>query len=231
MRFLPAILLCALASLAQAPPNNNGQMTRLQIESGVLYTRSGIPIHLSRANARIAPGMHATGSDGRESKNGNDNKIVFLDSGRVGLTNDSLTKLMQSKVEGKGIDDLKVTTENGEIKITGKIKKVVSMPVVLEGPMVATSDGKIELQARKMKAAMLPQSLTDALGMNVKHVVGDKAKGVHAEGNNALIFDPDELWGLPIHGFVTRVLVQRDGLLLIFGAQPRSGGHQVASAR
>jgi hypothetical protein len=206
-------------------------MTRLQIESGMLYTRSGIPIHLSHANARIAPGMHATGSNGHDQKNGNDNKIVFLDSGRVGLTNASLTKLMQSKVQGKGIDDLKVTTENGQIKITGKVKKVVSMPVVLEGPAVATSDGKIELRARKMKAAMLPQGLTEALGMNVKHVVGNKAKGVHAEGNDSLVFDPDELWGLPIHGFVTRVIVQTNGLLLVFGQQPRSASHQLASAK
>lgn len=231
MRFLVAILLCALASVAQSPPANNGQMTRLQIESGMLYTRSGIPIHLSHASARIAPGMHATGSDGHDHKNENDNKIVFLDSGRVELTNDSMTKLMQSKVHGKGIDDLKVTTENGEIKITGKVKKVVTMSVVLEGPAVATGDGKIELRARKMKAAIFPKSLADALGMNIKHVVGDKAKGVHAEDNDSLIFEPDELWGLPIHGFVTRVIVQANGLLLVFGPQPRPGGHQLASAK
>lgn len=230
MRFLTAVLFCALVSVAQSPSANNGQMTRLQIESGMLYTRSGIPIHLSHAQARIAPGMRATGSDGHQKQNGNDNKIVFLDSGRVGLTNDSLTKLMQTKVQGKGIEDLKVTTEKGQIKITGKVKKVVALPVVLEGPAVATPDGKIELRARKMKAAMLPKGLTDALGMNVKHVVGDKAKGVHAEDDDSLVFDPDELWNLPIHGFVTRVIVQANGLLLIFGPPP-SGGHQLASAK
>ena len=230
MRSFVLVFLCAsLSAFGQSAPPGN--MTRLQIESGMLYTRSGIPIHLSHANARIAPGMRATASDGHESKNGNDNKIVFLDSGRVGLTNDSLTKLMQSKVQGKGIEDLKVTTENNQIKITGKMKKVISVPVMIEGPAVATSDGKIELHTRKMKAASLPKGLTDALGMNVKHVVGDKAKGVHAEDDDSLIFDPDELWGLPIHGFVTRVLVERNGLLLIFGPQPHQSGHQLASAK
>ncbi len=232
MRSFSFVLLCFCFSLSgfgqSAPPAN---MTRLQIEAGLLYPRSGIPIHLSHANARIAPGMHATGSNGHESKNGNDNKIVFLDSGRVGLTNDSLTKLMQTKVQGKGIDDLKVTTENGQIKISGKMKKVVAVPVMIEGPATATPDGKIELRTRKMKAAGLPQGITDALGMNVKHVVGDKAKGVHAESGDSLVFDPDELWGLPIHGFVTRVLVQRNGLLLIFGPQPRPSGHQLAASK
>ena len=231
MRLLVSLLLCGFVGAAAQSPNDAAQMTRLLIESGMLYTRSGIPIHLSHAKARIAPGMHATGSDGHEKKNGNDNKIVFLDSGRVALTNDSLTKLMQNKVQGKGIEDLKVTTENGQVKITGKMKKVVAVPLMIEGPATATPDGKIELHTRKMKAAGLPKGITDALGMNVKHVVGDKAKGVHAESDDSLIFDPDELWGLPIHGFVTRVLVERDGLLLIFGSQRGASGHQLASAK
>ncbi len=235
MRSCAFVFLCVFVTVfafgQSAPPGKDGAMTRLQIESGTLYTRSGIPIHLSHAIARIAPGMHATGSDGHESKNGDNNKIVFLDSGRVGLSNDSLTKLMQSKVGGNGIEDLKVTTENGQVKISGKMKKVVAVPVMLEGPATATPDGKIELHTRKMKAASLPKSITDALGMNVKHVVGDKAKGVHAEDDDSLIFDPDELWGLPIHGFVRRVLVERDGLLLIFGPQPRPSGHQLAASK
>ena len=205
-------------------------MTRLRIDSGMLYTRSGIPIHLSHANARIAPGLHATGSDGKKSQNDGDNKIVFLDSGQVGLSNDSLTKLMNSKIQGKGIDDLKVTTDNGKMKISGKMKKVVSVPVTIEGPASATPDGKIELLTRTEKAGFLPiKGLADALGMSINKVVGDKAKGVKADGDNAIIFDPDELWGLPVHGLVTRVVVQKNGILLIFGAPSHSSkGHLIA---
>ena len=233
MRVLTAIFLCAfLSAVAQSPSDNGGQMTRLRIDSGMLYTRSGIPIRLSHANARIAPGMHAVGSDGKTKSNNNDNKIVFLDSGSVGLTNDSLTKLMNQKIQNKGIDDLKLTTERGQIKISGKMKKAVSLPVTIEGPATATPDGKIELHTRTEKASFLPiKGLADALGMSVNKVVGNKNKGVKAGSDNSLIFDPDELWGLPIHGFVTRVIVQNNGLLLIFGAQPRSSGHQLASAK
>ena len=226
------MLLCAtLCGFAQAPPGN-APMTRLIINDGTLFTRSGIPMHLSHAIARIAPGMHATASDGHTSKNDHDNKIVFLDSGRVGLSNDSLTKLMNSKIQGKGIDDLKVTTEHGQMKISGKMKKIISVPVSIEGPATATPDGKIELRTRTEKAGFLPiKGLADALGMSVNKVVGNKAKGVKADGDNSIVFDPDELWNLPIHGTVTKVVVQRDGLLLIFGPLRRAPVGQIASSK
>ena len=232
MRLLFAILLSAGVSVfAQAPPGN-AAMTRLQINDGTLYTRSGVPLHLSHAIARIAPGMHATASNGKKSSNDGDNKIVFLDSGRVGLTNDALTKLMNIKIQGKGIEDLKVTTENGEVHISGKMKKVISLPITIEGPATATPDGKIELRTRKMKTAKLSiKGLADALGMNIQHIIGDKAKGVHAGTDDSIVFDPDELWNLPIHGTVTRVVVQSNGLLLIFGPLSHPATRQLASAK
>ena len=232
MRLFTTLFLCAAVSVfAQAPPNS-GHMTRLVIDSGVLYTRSGIPIRLSHANARIAPGMHATSSNGQTSSNANENKIVFLDSGRVILSDDSLTKLMNSKVQGKGIEDLKVTTADGQVKITGKMKKVVAVPITIQGPASVTQDGKIDLHTRTEKASFLPiKGLADALGMSVSKVVGNKAKGVKAEGDNDIIFDPDELWGIPIHGSVTRVQVEKDGLVLTFGSQPRAARTHMASAR
>jgi len=233
MRFLTFFLLCgSLFAFAQAPAGNNSSMTRLQINDGVLYTRSGIPMHLSHAVARIAPGLKAAGSANHDGNKKDDEKIVFLDSGRVGLSNDSLTKLMNSKIQGKGIEDLKVTTDNGQVKISGKMKKIISVPVTIEGPAVATPDGKIELRTKSMKTAKLPiKGLADALGMNVQHIVGDKAKGVRAERDDSIIFEPDELWNLPIHGTVTRVIVERDGLLLIFGPLSHPAAHQLASAR
>ena len=232
MRLVLILLLCASAVVRAQAPSGNVPMTRLQINDGVLYTRSGIPIHLSHAMARIAPGMHATASDGHTSKNDGDNKIVFLDSGRVGISNDSLTKLMNTKIQGKGIEDLKVTTDKGQVKISGKMKKVISLPVTIEGPCTATPDGKIELHTRKMKTGKLPiKGLADALGMNIQHVVGNKAKGVHAAADDSITFEPDELWNLPIHGTVTRVLVEKAGLVLIFGPLRRAPVGQIASSQ
>lgn len=199
-------------------------MTKLRIKSGTLYTKSGIPIQLTNANARIAGGLKPEVGD----KDGNKD-VVFLDQGVVTLSDDSLSKLLQSKVKDKGVEDLKVTTDKGQIKITGKMKKLISVPMTIEGPASATSDGKIELHTKEVKTAKLPiKGLADALGLNVSKVVGD-SKGVKSQGDT-IIFDPDELWGLPIHGFVTQVVVQQNGIVLHFGA-PERKNTRLASTR
>jgi len=218
------LVVSALAA-DNKPAASNGQMTRLRIQSGMLYTKSGIPIKLSHATARIANGMKGSGGPKKE-----DNDIVFLDSGLVSLSNDSLSKLLQSKVKDKGVEDLKVTTDKGQIKISGKMKKLIDVPMTIEGPTTATPDGKIELHTKTMKTARLPiKGLADALGMNVSDVVGN-SKGVRADGDT-IIFDPDELWGLPIHGFVTEVSVQANGIVLHFGASSQQRNTHVAAAK
>ncbi len=235
MRFFATLLVCAglgVFGFAADQPSNNGPMTRLRIDAGMLYTKSGIPIKLTHANARIRSGLKPAG-DGKQSGGASnpENDVVLLDSGVVSLSDDSLTKLLREKVKDKGIEDLKVTTDKGQIKITGKVKKLIAVPMTIEGPATATSDGKIEMRTKEMKTAKLPiKGLADALGMNVSHVVGD-SKGVKSEGDT-IIFDPDELWGLPIHGFVTHVSVVQNGIVLHFGAAPQpKKTTRVASAR
>lgn len=226
MRSLAAILTCALLCLPMWSADKPGSapMSRLHIESGVLYTKSGIPIKLAHANARIAGGLKPQVGD----KDGNKD-VVFLDEGVVTVSNDSLSRLLQSKLRGKGVEDLKVTTDKGQIKISGKMKKLIAVPMTIEGPATATADGKIELHTKEMKTAKLPiKGLADALGMNVSHVVGD-AKGVKSQGDT-IIFDPDELWGLPIHGFVTKVSVMQDGIVLHFGAPQQRKNTRLAEA-
>ena len=198
-------------------------MTRLIITSGTLYTRSGIPMHLSHAVARIARGLQPVAGDGKS--------VVFLDSGQVGLTNDSMGKLLNTKFKDGSVSDLSVKTHDNKIKISGKMKKVISLPVAIEGPLNVTPDGKLELRTTSMKTGKLPiKGLADALGMNVSHIVGSNAKGVSA-GGDTLIFDPDELWGLPVHGHLVRVLIQQNGLVLIFGSSAPAANQHLASAR
>jgi hypothetical protein len=233
MRSVTAILMCAALALPAyaADKPGNAPMTRLHIDSGTLYTKSGIPIKLTRADARIANGLKAAGGGNQKGGASNpDNDIVFLDTGIVSLSDDSLSKLLQSKVKDKGVEDLKVTTDKGQIKISGKMKKLIAVPMTIEGPATATPDGKIEMRTKEMKTAKLPiKGLADALGMNVSKVVGD-SKGVKSEGDT-IIFDPDELWGLPIHGFVTQVVVQQNGIVLHFGAPQRKNTRLAAAKR
>jgi hypothetical protein len=57
----------------------------------------------------------------------------------------------------------------------------------------------------------------------------DKGKGVQAS-KNSVTFDPDLMWGLPIHGRVVRAATTNKGLLLTFGPDTASSSKSGSAA-
>lgn len=221
MRFALITLLAFVSLSATAQQPAKKKPSRLYIAGGTLYTSSGVPIVLHGVDALISPGAKPDGNM--------DGKVVLIDRGTIGLTYDALTKLLNQKLQGGKIDDLKVTSEKGQIKINGKVHKVIPVPFEVKGPVTVTSDGKLDLHASTEKAAKLPISgIADALGLNMQKVVGDK-KGVNSHGQD-VVFDPDELWGLPIHSHVTAARVEAKELVLVVGKTDRKA-KKLASAR
>lgn len=213
------LVFVCLTAMSQQPAK---KPSRLHIAGGTLYTSSGVPILLHGVDALIAPGAKPDGNM--------DGKVVLIDRGTIGLTYDALTKLLNQKLQGGKIEDLKVSSDGSQIKINGKVHKGIPIPFEVKGPVTVTSDGKLDLHASTEKAAKLPISgIADALGLNMGKVVGDK-KGVKSQGQD-VVFDPDQLWGLPIHSHVTATRVEANELVLVVGtpARPRRG-KKVASA-
>ncbi len=197
----------------------------LRVDAGTLFTADGVPITLQHVNAKIVA-HHETGQnqacgDSADSAKDDQSKsqVVIIQTGNVVLSSDSLTKLLDKKVGEKGkLKDLKFSTDpkKNEVHISGKTKKVIDVPFDLTGPVRATPNGQIELQAKSVKAADIP-GLASLLGMTVEKAAGkNAAKGVKTNANT-ITFNPDQLWGLPVHGTVLRVTVQKNGLLLVFG--------------
>lgn len=204
LAFVGVGLLCAQA--AKKP-------SRLHIAGGTLYTSAGIPVLLHGVDALIAPG-------GKPQPN-MDGKMVLIDRGTIGLTYDALTRLLNQKLDGGKVQDLKVTSDKGQVKINGKVHKGIAIPFEVKGPVTVTSDGKLDLHASTEKAAKLPiGGIADALGLNMQKMVGDK-KGVKSSGQD-IVFDPDALWGLPIHSHVTAAHVEAKELVLVVGTPARS---------
>jgi hypothetical protein len=210
--------------------------TRLYIASGALHTGDGAVVRLNQVNATIQnQSGEEQGKNGGKDDGSKKQKVVLINSGAVGISYDSLTRLLNGRISDGRLKDLKVTTEDGQVKITGKEKKGVDVPFEIKGPVKATPDGMIQLQSSTVKVAKLP-GLAGLLGVTPKGAVGNSAgKGVHAQ-DHSIIFDPDQLWGLPVHGRVTKVTVQKDGLLLSMGAakNPKSNsksGHVIAKKR
>ncbi len=209
------------ARAADAKPQKSDDQppTRLLIHSGALISRDGAPIQLHSFEADIADG------EGNKSEHLG-NKIVLIRRGDAFLSNDALSRLLNDKLKGRNLEDIKVTTEQSKVKITGKAKKAITVPFTIEGPVSLTNQGFIRLETKSVKVAKLPKAIAELLGMDPEKLAGDgKVKGVSAD-KNSISFDPDLLWGLPVHGVVTRLRVERTVLLLIFGApkKRRSGG-------
>lgn len=214
----------------QPHQRNVGKPSRLRVDSGTLFTFDGVPIELRGVMATIQKRSSKPQPQGKEDDDGGDapargesrSELVTIDSGRVLVSDESLTKLMNEKISKNGkVYDLKLTADKNQLKITGKAKKVIDVPFTLEGPVKPTPDGQIELDAKSVKAADIP-GLAQLFGFTVQKAVGTKAaKGVHAE-QNTIIFDPDKLWGLPVHGKVTGVQLQPHGVVLVFGSQQQN---------
>ena len=215
--FLVLLLLyvtCALAEDATAI-RTTGKPAQLFIRSGTLVSGDGAPIQLRSFEAKISDGVD------KKSPEHVGNKIVLVKSGDAFISNDALGRLLNGKLKDHHMEDIKVTSDKGKIKITGKARKAVTVPFTIEGPVSLTDKRLIRLEMATVKVAHLPKGVVDFLGMDPEKLAGDgSVKGVSMD-KNAIAFDPDLLWGLPVHGQVTRLAVQNNGLLLIFG-----GGQQ-----
>lgn len=192
--------------------------SHLHVDSGELLSASGLPIHVSHFDAIVGGDQKAQPNDGGKKP------VVTIHNGVAFLTRNALTKLLNSHLANGNIKDLSVETADNKVTIKGKAHKVVDVPFKIEGPVTATSDGMIRLQVSNEHAAHLPQALTNALGFDdLRKMIGSNAShGVKAD-KNSVTFDPDLMWGLPIHGRVTRAATSDKGLSLTFGPDTKVG--------
>ena len=76
--------------------------------------------------------------------------VLRMKSAEIGMDTPSLNALMARVfTKGSPIKDLKLTIENGRIKRTGKLHKGVDVPVLDDGGVSATSDGRIRCTRRR----------------------------------------------------------------------------------
>jgi len=208
--FLLILALTHSAFAADKPASSQQPPARLYIKSGTLVSGSGEPIEVRSFRAVIQDG-HVPGQASNHSE-----QVVTVESGQAFLSNDSLSKLLNDKLREHKLEDIRVSSEGKEVKVNGKAKKGIAVPFSIKGPVSLTSQGYILLKTETTRIANLP-GLAEVLGVDPKKLAGDgSVKGVHAE-KDSISFDPDLLWDLPVHGKVTRVTVEKNGLMLVFG--------------
>ena len=209
-------------AVAQSPNNSTGKPpSHLRIDSGELLSASGMPIHVDHFDALV-------GGDQKAQQDGTGKKaVVTILDGSALLTDDALTKLIIGHLSPDSkVKDLNVATEPGKVKIKGKAHKVIDLPFEIEGSVSVTPQGFVKLQISDESVAHLPKGLSQDLGLDLKKIVPSNAgKGIQAE-KNSLTFDPDLLWGLPIHGRVIKAALEAHGLVLTFGNDGQIANNQ-----
>ena len=199
--------------------SKGSEQRRLIIRSGTLFTKDGVPIQLSGFDSEIESDPAPSGANiSRQIK------AVIVRSGSAFLRAQDLSKLLQTRIRNNRLSDLAVETSGNEMKISGSIRKALRMHFEIRGPVSLTKNGWIDLHESSMKVDKLPmKGLSEMLGMDPGHLIGNDArKGIQA-GKEDILFDPNTLWGMSVQGRLTEVKVIKDGLMLVYGGpRPRS---------
>jgi hypothetical protein len=149
--------------------------------------------------------------------------LVRIDSGRMSMTPESLTNLMNNYVFAYAdapLKDLRITVEGNELHQTGTLKKGVGVPFNMRATISATPDGKILIHPVSMKAAgFVPKGVLDFFGLELERLVKLKqTPAVKIVGDDFLI-DPERVLPPPqIRGKLTRVWIENGVVVEQFGS-------------
>jgi hypothetical protein len=147
-------------------------------------------------------------------------RTTEIQRGEVFVSSEGLSKMFARKVKQSdkdSISDVTIETQPDKVVLKGRVRKVISLPFTLEGPV--TTDGRVlELRAKSIKAMGIPmKGLLDALGKRLGTLIqSESINGVAANGDT-LIFQPEGI--SHVRGRITKVSVNEKGLYVEF-AEP-----------
>ena len=146
---------------------------------------------------------------------------LHLHKGKIVITEPSIKVLMNEYVlnyPGCPLSDIDVKFTTGKMKITGKMKKIITLSFEMEGMSVPTADGLIKFIPDSIKAAGIPaKGLMDFLGMEVAGMMNiNENRGIKIDGN-AMIMDCKKMFPPPtLIGKVVGVELQEGKKILYF---------------
>jgi hypothetical protein len=149
--------------------------------------------------------------------------VVDIDSGRIAMTPESLTNLMNGYVfagPDAPFKNVKIGIEGGEMTQSGTLKKGVSVPFSMRATIAATPDGKIRVHPTSIKAAgFLSKRVLDFFGLELDNLVTMKSVSAATVDGDDLLLDPQMLLPPPqIRGKLTRVSIEDGVVVQQFGA-------------
>jgi hypothetical protein len=140
----------------------------------------------------------------------------------IAMNTASLTNAFNSNVFASPkspLKDVKMTIEQGKLKVKGRLHDKGDIPFETDGELTPTPDGKLRMQADKIRALHVPvKGLMDLVRADLADFIKtEKVPGLSADGD-ALIFDLKSILPPPhIEGAVTAVRIEGQNVILSFG--------------
>ena len=182
-----------------------------------------IAVHIFQLRGMLVP----TKGDSLPVFDNADSFTLAIGFAEIAMSTDSLARVLNQHVlaaPDAPLKDLAITAEGNTLKVKGRLHSKGDITFETDGTIVATPEGQIRIQARKIKAAHLPvKGLMDLLGIKIADLINTKkVRGVRSEGDN-LILDPQQILPPPhIEGRVTEVRIQGDQIIQVFGNKAKA---------
>ncbi|HEY9842869.1 MAG TPA: hypothetical protein V6D23_20550, partial [Candidatus Obscuribacterales bacterium] len=121
------------------------------------------------------------------------------------------------------IKEIQIQFTPGRVSMSGKMKQVIWVPFSMEGVIVPTPEGKLQLIPDSIKVSGIPmKSMMDLIGLTTSKLLSVPAeRGVEFKGNN-VVLDCQKLFPPPqLNGRVVGAQILQGKLKLIFDSPQR----------
>ena len=146
----------------------------------------------------------------------------------------SLTNLMNEHIfhyEGAPLTDIKVESDEGQLKLQAKLHKGVPIPISMKADVMTTPDGRMRLKTEKVSALSVPaRKLMDLFGLQLDEVVSLKQRrGIEIEDNDVVIAPGQVLPPPELQGRLSRVQLVNGRLHQTFGPPSAAGSSNLSA--
>jgi lipopolysaccharide export system protein LptA len=151
------------------------------------------------------------------SEQGCKQNTIQIHSGRLSLTDEALTQLLNHNFEKKGDSKrIKVTANGDKLKFEGS--KAAGMSMTFDAKPMPLGDSRIALIATDIKMEHLPvKGLMHVFGLNMDDLMHSSTKALTVDKDNLIVDLRYASKDTPLEGTVTNVAVQGHRVTITFG--------------
>ena len=221
------------ARLGSEPAGSNASPTLLPAATATVTTPESAPTAIYAHNLMLRRGPHfriyvrwlrgqmvRTRRDVNPTFDDPDSFLLDIKAGVIRANIGDIGNFLNAGgVTNSPVTNITLLADGDQIKLTGTLHKLVSLPIELHGSVAATADNRIQLHVTKLSVLKIPlKGLLGGLNVSVSDLFHPKGiPGIEVSGNDVFL---DTLKLLPpphIRGQLTKVRVVTPDIEEVFG--------------